>query len=81
MDISMVMIPRDDSGHEYWSISSRTYVRKAVQNIKEMMLKDEGGLKGTAKTPLPSNYRPGLDASNELDNDLASRYSQLISIL
>jgi hypothetical protein len=45
------------------------------------MLKDEGGLKGTAKTPLPSNYRPELDVSDELNNDLASRYSQLIGIL
>jgi hypothetical protein len=45
------------------------------------MLKDEGGLKGTAKTPLPSNYHPELDVSDELDNDLASRYSQLIGIL
>jgi hypothetical protein len=45
------------------------------------MLKDEGGLKGAAKTPLPSNYRPELDVSDELDNDLASRYSQLIGIL
>jgi hypothetical protein len=76
MDISRVMIPGDESGLEYWSISSRTYVR----NNKEMR-KDEGGLKGTAKTPLPSNYQPELDVSNELNNDLASRYSQLIGIL
>jgi hypothetical protein len=75
MDISRVMIPGDESGLEYWSISSRTYVR----NNKEMR-KDEGGLKGTAKTPLPSNYQPELDVSNELNNDLASRYSQ-VSVL
>jgi phosphoenolpyruvate carboxylase len=55
MDVSRVMIPGDDSGLEYWSISSRTYVRNAVQNIKEM-LKDEGGLKGMAKTSLPSYH-------------------------
>jgi hypothetical protein len=53
-NVSKVTIPGDDSGHEYWSISSRTYIQNAVQNIKEM-LKDEGGLKGTAKTPPPSN--------------------------
>jgi hypothetical protein len=43
------------------------------------MLKDEGGLKGTAKTPLPSGYQPELDVTNELDNNMALRYSQLIA--
>jgi hypothetical protein len=80
MYIAKVTIPGDDSGHEYWSISSRTYVQNAVNNVKEM-LKDEGGLKGTAKTPLPSGYRPELDITDELDNEMASRYSQLIGIL
>jgi hypothetical protein len=81
MDIAKVTIPGDDSGHEYWLISSRTYVQNAINNVKEM-LKDEGGLKGTAKTPLlPSGYRPELDVTDELDNNMASRYSHLIGIL
>jgi hypothetical protein len=80
MDIAKVTFPKDDSGQEYWSVSSRTSVRNAVNNVKEL-LKDEGGLKGTAKTPLPSGYRPELDVSDELNNDMASRYSQLIGIL
>jgi hypothetical protein len=45
------------------------------------MLRDEGGLKGTAKTPLPSGYRPKLDVTDELNNDMALRNSQLIGIL
>jgi hypothetical protein len=80
MDVSKVTIPGDDSGHEYWSISSRTYVRNAINNVKEM-LKNEGGLKGTVKTPLPSGYRPELDVTDKLNNEMASRYSQLIGIL
>jgi hypothetical protein len=65
MDVSKVTIPGDDSGHEYWSISSRTYVRNAVNNVKDMV-KDAGGLKGTAKTPLPSGYRPELDVTERI---------------
>jgi hypothetical protein len=34
-----------------------------------------------AKTPFPSNYRPELDTSNELNVDLSLRYSQLIGVL
>jgi hypothetical protein len=37
-------------------------------------------LKTTAKTPFPSNYRPEIDISDELDADLCSRYAQLIGV-
>jgi hypothetical protein len=55
MDVTKVTIPGDDSGHEYWSILSCTYVQNAVNNVNEM-LRDKGGLKGTAKIPFPSGY-------------------------
>jgi hypothetical protein len=79
-NITRVTIPGDNSGNEFWAISSRTYVQNAVKNVKEM-LQYEGGLKQSAKTPFMSGYRPELDVTDELDHDLASRYSQLIGIL
>jgi hypothetical protein len=80
-NIKRVTVPGDDSGMEYWSMTSQTYVRNAVNNVREMLRSEGYDLKTTAKTPFPSNYRPELDVSDELDTDLCSRYSQLIGVL
>jgi hypothetical protein len=46
------------------------------------MLQSEGyDLKTTVKTPFPSNYRPEIDVTDELDADFCSRYAQLIGVL
>ena len=37
-------------------------------------------LKSKAKNPLPSGYKPETDVTDELENELASRYQQLIGI-
>ena len=46
---------------------------------------DEDGegyvLKSNAKNPFPSGYRPELDVTDELGDELASRYLQLIGYL
>lgn len=80
-NIEKVMIPGDDTGREYWSMSSSTYVKNAVNNVKQLLSEEDRFLKTTAKTPLPSGYRPELDTSDELPSELASRYSQLIGVL
>jgi hypothetical protein len=80
-NIKRVTIPGDDSGMEYWSMTSQSYVRNAVNNVREMLESEGYDLKTTAKTPFPSNYRPELDVSDELDAELCSRYSQLIGVL
>jgi hypothetical protein len=80
-NISRCTIPNDATGAEYWSMSSHSYVRNAVQNVK-LLLNEEGrGLKATAKTPFSTTYRPELDTTDELDDELSSRYSQLIGVL
>jgi hypothetical protein len=79
-NVTRVTIPGESTGYEYWALSSRSYVKNAVKNVKEM-LQSEGGLKGQAKTPFMSGYRPELDVTDELDSELSSRYSQLIGIL
>jgi hypothetical protein len=80
-NIKRVTIPGDQCGMEYWSMTSQSYVRNAVNNVREMLQSEGYDLKTTAKTPFPSNYRPELDVSDELDADLCSRYSQLIGVL
>jgi hypothetical protein len=62
-------------------MTSQSYVRNAVNNVREMLQSEGYDLKTTAKTPFPSNYRPQLDILDELDADLCSRYSQLIGVL
>jgi hypothetical protein len=80
-NIDRCTIPNDATGGEYWSMSSHSYVRNAVQNVK-LLLNEEGrGLKSTAKTPFSTTYRPELDTTDELDDNLSSRYSQLIGVL
>jgi hypothetical protein len=80
-NMEKVMIPGDYTGREYWSMSSHSYVRNAVNNVKQLLLEENRFLKTTAKTSLPSGYRPELDTSEELHNKMASRYSQLIGVL
>jgi hypothetical protein len=71
-NIKRVTIPGDDSGSEYWAMTSHTYVRNAVNNVREMLHAEGFDLKTTAKMPFPSNYRPELDVSDELNADLCS---------
>jgi hypothetical protein len=80
-NIKRVIIPGDDSGSEYWAMTSHTYVRNAVHNVRELLQSEGFDLKTTAKTPFPSGYRPELDVTDELSLDLCSRYSQLIGVL
>jgi hypothetical protein len=66
-NIKRVTIPGDQCGMEYWSMTSQSYVRNAVNNVREMPQSKGYDLKTTAKTPFPSNYRPELDVSDKLD--------------
>jgi hypothetical protein len=55
-NIKRVTILGDDSGSEYWAMTSHSYVRNAVNNVRDMLQSDGFDLKTTAKTPFPSNY-------------------------
>jgi hypothetical protein len=41
----------------------------------------EAKLKSTARNPFPSGYKPELDVTPELNDELGSRFLQLIGIL
>ena len=51
--------------------------------VENLLMEDDpdARLKTTARNPFPSGYRPELDVTTELDEDLASRLLQLIGIL
>ena len=64
-------------------MSSDKYVKNAVKTVEAMLEADGEGyrLKTTAKNPYPIPYKPELDVSNELGEELHGRYRQLIGIL
>ena len=66
-----------------WGMSSNTYVKSAVEIVRDLLRHDEEGkdLKTTAKQPLPTSYKPETDVSQELNGDGISRYLQLIGML
>jgi hypothetical protein len=72
------------NGTTCWAMSSATYVKNAISNIREL-LAEEGKELRTSKcrgrTPLPVAYKPELEQSNELPAAMISRYLQLIGIL
>ena len=72
-------------GHEVWSTSSKTYVQNAVKVVENLLIEDGKDMQlrspSKAKNPFPSNYRPEVDITAELDSDLIPRYLQLIGML
>jgi hypothetical protein len=69
-------------GREVWASSPRSYTKNAVKTIEDLLEQDGEGytLKSKARNPLPNNYKPELDVTDELGPELVSRYLQLIGI-
>jgi hypothetical protein len=72
------------NGSTCWAMSSATYVKNALENVRAL-LKEEGKELRTTKrrgrTPLPVAYKPELEQTKELAPAMISRYLQLIGIL
>jgi hypothetical protein len=73
-------------GYECWSMSARSYVKNAVKNLEETLeqegesLSDYASKKQTER-PYPVNYRPEVDVSPLLGDEMVSRYLNLIGVL
>ena len=78
-DVEKFQLP---DGREVWVTSPRSYVKNEVKTVEQLLEEDGQGyaLKNNAKNPFPSNYKPELDVTDELGEDLASQYLQLIGI-
>lgn len=84
----------DNTGH-VWSMHSKDYVTHTIAIVEglikgdlkasEKEINDGSPLKKYGKKagerPFPEKYRPEVDTSPELNEDLASRYLQLIGML
>ena len=80
-DIEKFMLP---DGTYAWSIMSNSYVKAAVNTVKDLLAEDGRELKSGKrphKGPLPSGYKPELDVTDECDAEHVSRFQQLIGIL
>ena len=71
------------NGRKAWSMSPSKYVQEAVKNVEKHLLNEMKGRKLPAKYRglWPSEYRPELDDSKELEPEQASFYQSLIGVL
>ena len=68
-------------GTKAWSLSSNTYVKRAIEEVERELALAGKCLKKKVMSPLASGYRPELDASPELDDKRSSYYSSLMGVL
>lgn len=73
-------------GSVAWSMSSREYLSNAIRNLEQQLEKDKAPPlrtygKRSGERPFPASYRPEIDTSPLLGDDLTTRYMQLIGVL
>ena len=64
-----------------WAFSSSQYCQAACKNVENYLKKLGKKFPARCDTPLPTDYRPELDTSPELDLEDASHYQSLIGVL
>jgi hypothetical protein len=71
------------NGKVKWSMGSKTYVKNAIRVVEALIMEDdpEAKLNSTTRNPFPSGCKPELDVTPELNDELGSRFLQLIGIL
>ena len=70
-------------GRVEWSMGSRAYIKNAVKVVESLIAEDnpDAKLKSTARNPFPTGYKPELDVTPELNDELGSRFLQIVGIL
>ena len=68
-------------GFDGWTMSSQKYAKAAIDNVEEVLGRNDQRLPTKCGTPLKSGYRPELDTSQELKQDGLQRYQELIGML
>lgn len=66
---------------ECWTMSAEKNVIVSVKNVEEVLAKRGLRLPSKCYTPLPSDYRPELETSPELERDSIQSYQELIGVL
>ena len=68
-------------GYNCWSMSPEKYVKSAVANVEEKLVKSEKRLPSRCNTYLKPGYRPEMDDSYELKADGLQYYQELVGVL
>eukprot|EP01082_Thalassiosira_pseudonana_P006554 g5810.t1 g5810 contig20:211307-211765(+) len=65
-----------EDGRRAWSTTCHKYVKNAVETVKQLLREDGRQLKSSSRCegPLPVDYRPELDTTDELRPDLVSQF-------
>ena len=72
----------DVNGSHCWTLSAEKYVTASVKNDKESLAKKGLRLPSKCFTPLPSDYSPELERSDELKSDGVQYYQEeLVGVL
>ena len=71
------------NGVNAWSFSPTKYVQEAVGNVEKFIDKNMDGLKLTNRVsgPWPTDYRPELDETEVLNDEMTNYYQSLIGSL
>ena len=69
------------NGKKMWTLTSRDYVKAAINNVEETLKRKGMVLPTRADTPMMMSYHPELDESNELDENETTWFQELIGIL
>ena len=64
-----------------WTLTSKDYLKAAIQNLEERLRKMNMKLSNKAVTPMEKSYKPELDESEELDSNGITMYQELIGEL
>ena len=72
-----------EDSREVWSMTCVDYIKGAINNVNDMLEEDKVAMKmfDDGHIPYSSSYRPEIDISELLSDNLINRYQQLIGIL
>ena len=70
-------------GQVVWSTNCVDYLKRSIENFDNSLGLDKTALKndGDGNRPCSSRFRPELDATEELREELTNRYQQLVGVL
>jgi len=72
------------NGRSVWCMTCDEYVRESIQKVRMMLYNDGNGYNLTTKThglPWKSGYKPEIDITPLLQDEMVSRYQNLLGML
>ena len=69
------------NGKQMWTMTSKDYVKAAIDNVEQQLAKRNMKLPARAPTPMSMDYSPETDDTPELESDQVTTYQECIGIL